>query len=189
MSPITHLLTGWLLANSAGLDRRERTIVTVGAVIPDIDGLGIVAEVLTRKTEHPLLWFSEYHHVLHNIGFAAVYSALVIALARRRARTALLACAAFHLHLFCDLVGARGPDGDQWPIPYLLPFSNACQLAWDGQWALNSWPNFLVTGAALVLTFYLAWVRGYSPIEMVSPKADSAFVRAIRNRFSAEANQ
>ncbi len=32
------------------------------------------------------------------------------------ARIPLLVLFSFHLHLLGDLVGARGPDGDQWPI-------------------------------------------------------------------------
>ena len=72
MSPVTHFLTGWVLANSVRLDRRGMAAVTVAAVIPDIDGIGIVAEVLTRHSSHPLLWFSEYHHALHSLAFAVV---------------------------------------------------------------------------------------------------------------------
>ena len=31
---------------------------------PDFDGLGVVAEILTRDRAQPLLWWSGYHHVL-----------------------------------------------------------------------------------------------------------------------------
>jgi len=31
--------------------------------------------------------------------------------------------------------------------------------------------------------FYLAWKRGYSPLEMVSGKVDEAFVETLRKRF------
>src|SRR5437016_4637804 len=41
MNPITHLLIGWCTACvHPGLDDRERTLVTLAAVVPDIDGLG-----------------------------------------------------------------------------------------------------------------------------------------------------
>ena len=63
MSPVTHFLTGWVLANAVDLNRRDRAIVTIAAVAPDVDGLGIVAEILTRHSQHPLLWFSDYHCV------------------------------------------------------------------------------------------------------------------------------
>ncbi len=184
MSPITHLLVGWAIANTAPLTSRDRALVTIAGVIPDVDGLGLVAEVLTRNAETPLEWWSRYHHVLgHNIAFAAVVAGAVVLLSARRGVTALLAFASFHLHLLGDLVGARGPEGHQWPIPYLLPFSDSWQLTWEGQWALNGWPNFVVTGVFLGLAFHLAWRRGFSPLEMVSRRADDAFVRSLRQRF------
>jgi len=63
MSPVTHFFAGWLLASvsPAGrlttLTRREKALVVAAAVAPDLDGLGIVPELLTRNTSHPLLWF------------------------------------------------------------------------------------------------------------------------------------
>lgn len=45
MSPVTHFLTGWVLANAADLNRRDRAVVTLAAVVPDADGLGVVAEI------------------------------------------------------------------------------------------------------------------------------------------------
>jgi hypothetical protein len=95
----------------------------------------------------------------------------------------LLVFISFHLHLLCDLIGARGPDGDQWPIPYLKPFSNALQLTWHGQWALNGWQNFLITGLFLVTTFWIAWKYAASPLELVSQPANQALARTLRQRF------
>lgn len=186
MSPVTHYLISWVVANSAKLERKERAIVTLAGVAPDLDGLGIVPEWLTRNSAHPLNWFSEYHHTLgHNLGFAIVVTGVSCLIASRgwQLRAALFACLTFHLHLFCDLIGARGPEGEQWAIPYLAPFSQAWQWSWHGQWALNAWPNFVITFAALGATFYLAWKRGFSPLEMFSRKADAIFVAALRNRF------
>jgi len=118
MSPVTHFLSGWVFANSVKLDRRDRAIVTLACVVPDIDGLGIIPEILTRNSVHPLLWFSLYHHSLHNLAFALVVAAVAFAIASRKWATGLLALLSFHVHLFEDLLGSRGPDGDQWPIPY-----------------------------------------------------------------------
>jgi inner membrane protein len=185
MSPVTHFLTGWILANSASLSRRERAIVTLAGVAPDVDGLGISVEYLTRNSHHPLEWFSKYHHSLHSLPFAMVVAIGAFALATQRFKTAGLAFLSFHIHLLEDLVGSRGPDGYQWPIPYLMPFSRACEWTWRGQWALNAWPNFAITIVLLVVTFYLAWKRGFSPLEMVSIKLDAAFVATLRARFPA----
>ena len=120
-------------------------MITLAGVIPDIDGLGIIPELLTRNSAHPLLWFSEYHHQLHNLAFGLLVTGVAFGLARQKWKTALLVLVSFHLHLFEDLIGARGPDGYQWPIPYLWPFSRGGGLVWSGQWALNAWPNFVIT--------------------------------------------
>jgi inner membrane protein len=185
MNPIEHLLIGWCIASIApSLDRRDRALVTAAAVIPDLDGLGMLVELPTRNTSHPLLWWSEYHHLLaHNLGAAIIVTLAAFALSHRRWLTASLACLAFHSHILGDLVGARGPDGYQWPIPYLLPFSRTPELVWNGQWALNAWQNFVITGAALTITLVLAYRRGTSPVGLLSPGADQRFVETLRARF------
>jgi inner membrane protein len=88
----------------------------------------------------------------------------------------------FHLHLHGDLVGSRGPDDYQWPIPYLYPFSDRWKLIWAGQWELNAWPNILITALLLAATIYIARKKGCSPIEMVSKRADAAFVSNLRRK-------
>jgi hypothetical protein len=184
MSPITHFLAGWVVANSANVTARDRALVTIAGVAPDIDALGLIAELATRNSENPLNWWSNYHHVLcHNLGFGLIITLLVFWLSVRRTAATLLALAVFHLHLLCDLVGSRGPEGYQWPIPYLLPFSGRLQLIWTGQWALNAWPNLFFTSILLGISFYLAWVRGYSPFECISKTADAALVSTLKKRF------
>jgi hypothetical protein len=170
-----------------GIGRRERAAIALAGAAPDIDGLGAIAEVLTKNSTPPLTWFSDYHHMLHNLLFALVVAGVALAVARRqRWLTAALALLSFHLHLLGDIVGARGPDGYGWPVLYLLPFSDWA-WTWAGQWPLNGWQNFAITGVSILLTFYLAWRRGFSPLEMVSPKADRAFVAALRARFPVPA--
>ena len=185
MSPITHFFMGWAVANSApSLGKRDRALVTWASVVPDLDGLGIIADRLTRNSSHPLNWWGDYHHTLgHNLGFVIVVVAIGAIFATQRVKTTLLVLLSFHLHLLADLAGARGPDGDQWPIPYLLPFSKQLQLTWSGQWALNGWPNFVITGVLIGMMFIFARQRGFSPLEIVSSKADAIFVRALRTRF------
>lgn len=95
----------------------------------------------------------------------------------------------FHLHLLGDLIGARGPDGEQWPIPYLSPFSTAWHWTWSGQWALNAWPNMAITASVIAFALWSAWKRGFSPLEMISARADRAFVAALRNRFPLPTNR
>jgi hypothetical protein len=191
MSPITHFFMGWAVANAVpSLSKRDRAFVTWASVVPDIDGLGIIAEKLTQNSRHPLYWWSDYHHVLgHNLGFALLVSTIAAIFVNQKIKTTLLVFLSFHLHLLADLVGARGPDGDQWPIPYLLPFSNRWQLTWSGQWALNAWPNEVITAVLIGIAIWLAWRRGFSPLEMFSAKADAAFVAALRNRFPLRSSE
>jgi hypothetical protein len=184
MSPFTHLFLSWLVAETApSLSPRERALVTLSGVIPDIDGAGVFVEMATRDSENPLLWFSQYHHLLHNALFGATVVAVAMLLSKKRALVGALSVVAFHLHLLCDIIGARGPDGAQWPIPYLLPFDSRIALAWEHQWSLNAWPNFLITGAAMIAIVCLARNRGYSIVSLVSKRADREFVEAIRRRF------
>jgi hypothetical protein len=49
MSPVTHFFTGWVFANCFDLKRRDRALVTLACVAPDVDGLGIIPELLTRN--------------------------------------------------------------------------------------------------------------------------------------------
>ena len=87
------------------------------------------------------------------------------------------------LQILIDLIGARGPEGDQWPIPYLYPYLKNLEFIWSGQWALNAWPNFVITIILMAITFYLAWKRGFSPLEMISNRANRVFVETFRKRF------
>jgi inner membrane protein len=96
---------------------------------------------------------------------------------------AALAFVAVHVHLLEDVAGAKGPDGDPWPIRYLWPVDDSRQWTWNGQWALDAWPNFLITAVLLSGTLYLAWRKGHSPVGIVSGSADAAFVAALRGRF------
>ncbi len=184
MHPTTHILTGWCLAElTPALSRREKTAIVVAAAIPDLDGFGMFLELATRDTARPLLWWTEYHHVLaHNLLFAALI-AVVFGAITRSVRAGVASFLAVHLHILCDLLGSRGPDEYQWPIPYLYPFRNEPQLVWSGQWHLNAWPNFVITAALLAVTLVLAWRRGYSVVGLISPRADRAFIGALRHRF------
>ena len=184
MNPITHLLVSWVIADSSDLEKKERLTVTLSGIIPDIDSFGIVVEQLTKESERPLLWWSDYHHVFgHNLGLGILVAIVVFIIANQKWKTMGLAILCFHLHLLFDIIGAKGPDGYQWPIPYLLPFSDSIQLTWKYQWEINAWPNFVITTAAIIMVFYNAWKHGYSIIEIFSKKIDRAFVKTLQNRF------
>ena len=100
MSPITHFLISWDLADLIPLERKDRALVTFAGVIPDLDGLGAIPELLTRNSAHPLFWYADYHHILgHNLLFGLLVALGSLALAKKRWQTGLLAFLIFHLHL------------------------------------------------------------------------------------------
>src|SRR5712691_7605597 len=131
MSPVTHFLKGWVFANCVQLDRKDRALVTLASVAPDADGLGIIAELLTRNSSHPLLWFSRYHHSLHTLVFALVIAAVSFGLAKQKWKTGLLALLSFHLHPLRRLPGLARP---RWlsmadSVPEALLFKAATYVA------------------------------------------------------------
>lgn len=181
MSPVTHALVGWLVGEAAPISRRASAWTLIAGVAPDLDGVGIVAEFATRTWDESLTWYTDYHRVLcHNLPFTAVVAGLAAAHCRSW-RAGLAVLISGHLHLLGDVLGSRGPEGRIWGVPYLP----SVDLAWAGQWELNAWPNVVLTLAALAVTFRLAWKRGYSPLGVVSAKADAGLVTALRRRFGA----
>jgi inner membrane protein len=154
------------------------------SIAPDIDGAGLLLDFFGPHQVQTLEWWSKYHHILgHNMGFGLFLTITAFALAKRRWLVSFLVMVSFHLHLVGDLLGSKGSDGYQWPIPYLLPFSDAWQWIWAGQWQLNAWPNFVVTGVVALHMFYIAWKKGVSPLEIISSKANASFVDTLRRRF------
>ena len=187
MSPITHLRVGWTVANSADLNRRERAMVTAAGVIPDLDGFGIIAELLTKNSSKPLLWWSGYHHVLgHNLGFCLFCVFLALFFTKQRMKVGLLVFLSFYLHLICDVIGAKGPDGEQWSIPYFLPFSDSWRVTWEHQWGVNAWPNVLLTAVLILPSVFLTIRREFSLLGLISTKADRAVVKTLRDRFPSK---
>lgn len=189
MSPITHLLLSWSAASTFALDRKDRALVTVAGIAPDIDGIGLLWDLTSYQTGQPLALWIRFHHVLgHNITFGVILAIITFIFATRRVAACIAVFSVFHLHLVCDLLGARGPD-EIWSIPYLLPFSNSWDFVWSKQWPLNSWQNFTITIGSIVFVFYQGWKHGISPLELVSQRANDSFVSAIRARLGIQINK
>ncbi|HJU83527.1 MAG TPA: metal-dependent hydrolase [Holophagaceae bacterium] len=186
MSPGAHLLASWILADRFEPEQQGRRLVALVGVIPDLDGLGVVADVLDHgRTEY----YATYHHLLgHNLLFGLLVSGLAALLARRgRGRVFALALLAFHFHLLFDLMGSRGADGYQWPIPYLVPLMPKVELAWRHQWLFNGWQNLVILGALLVWAFLLAARNRRSLIEVISPGLEREVFKAVNQRWGVRA--
>ncbi|WNG26479.1 hypothetical protein F0U62_22485 [Cystobacter fuscus] len=172
MNPIVHAELSWLMSQALP-ERRDRILVTLAGLSPDLDGLSLLGGVDM---------YGRYHHVLsHGYVGALAVAAVCTALARRRGAVALLSLAAFHLHLLCDLVGS----GPGWPLHYFWPTSMR-EWFWEGQWDLASWQNSLIGMAATAacLACALRWRR--TIVEVFSVRWDAEVTRALRARFLGE---
>src|SRR5437867_13326412 len=99
MHPFTQALIGWTVANVVPLSRRDRAIVMVASVIPDINGLRVLIDLATSHSTNPTQ-----------------------------------------------------------------------QLTWRGQWALNAWPNFLLTGMLLAAIFTWPGNTVTPPLKFFPPR-------------------
>jgi len=183
MSPITHFLASWTLAESATQNRRERLWICLAGLAPDLDGLGLLIDLKNQAfSPYVSQYYARYHHFLLHGLFGALLMVAVARLASvRRVKALLLVFLSFHLHLLCDLVGARGPAVyDIWVIHYLGPFTRNWTFSWSHQWPLNGWPNFLITILLLCWIVAQAIRRGASPISLFSQKWDAVVVGTFR---------
>jgi hypothetical protein len=193
MSPITHFLASWAVAEACTTDERERLWICLAGVAPDVDGLGIAVDLTNEMlARQPTQLYQTYHHFLfHGLFGALVTVAIARAFGVRRLWALLLVFLSFHLHLICDFVGARSPERcDVWVIRYLGPFTYKWTFWWSHQWPLNGWQNFLITIALLVWTFARAIRNGASPVSLFSQKCDSILVGTLRQwRVQIRANR
>jgi membrane-bound metal-dependent hydrolase YbcI (DUF457 family) len=186
MHVITHFLTGWAATLPLDVEPRDRNLIAAAAVVPDLDGLVVVADLAQGKALDSCDLYATYHHLLcHNLPFAMAAALALGALGRRTGLVGLVSLAMIHIHFLADLVGSAGPEGSIWAIPYLAPFSDAWTVAVSWQWALNGWPNIAFTVGLLVISLRAAWSRGHSPIGVFSRRADQAMVATLRNRFGS----
>ena len=170
MNPITHGLIGWTGAQAMGFSCRDRGLLTLASILPDLDGLGLPIEIISQGQ---LTWYSSWHHqVTHNLLASIIVTLILFPRAVSSWRAGAGIFLAFHLHLLCDLVGSKGPDGAPWPLHYFVPFASE-----------NAWPNLLLTLVLLARTLYLAWREGFSPLRCLSERVDTVFVTALRQRF------
>jgi ABC-type cobalamin transport system permease subunit len=172
VNPIVHAELSWL-GTFRLAQRRDRLLVTLAGVLPDLDGLTLLfgEEV-----------YGKWHHVVtHGVVAAVLITAVLTAFARERLRVAALAFAMFHLHLLCDLAGS----GPGWPITYPWPFSLR-ELSWSGQWNLASWQNTLIGLGATLGVLGCAVPLKRTMVELFSARADAKVVGAVRARWGAK---
>lgn len=185
MTPGAHFLASWICATSLPLERHERRLVTLAGVAPDLDGLGVAADLISRgRTD----WYGTWHHLLcHNLVFAILFSVLAVALVKgHRPRAFLAAFLMAHSHFFLDLIGSKGRDGDLWPIPYLVPISRDLELTWRGAWYLDGWQNLVFLTGCFAIALALAVKQRRSFIEVVSYRLDRELQFAVSRRWPGQ---
>ena len=188
MSPETHLLASWIIAAKTTDNPRDCRLVTLAGILPDADGLGLIADVVTGwMGRRPTQFYAHYHHYLLHGGLGGILIAVLMAcFARHRLRVALLALLVFHLHLLCDFVGSRGPaPEDLWPIFYFGPFDKDPMWVWKGQWRLDGWFNRWLTVALFLWALWLPVRLGHSVVGVFNRRADQAVVGVLRKWHNA----
>lgn len=172
MNPLVHGELSWLVAHRLS-HRRDRLLVTLAGVLPDLDGLSLLGgEAL----------YGRWHHVLtHGVFSAVVISGLLALFARQRWVVFGLGLVAFHLHLLCDLAGS----GPGWPIEYLWPLDGR-EWSWRGQWDLASWQNSVIGLGATLAVLACALTVKRTMVELFSLSADAAVVTTLRRRFAKQ---
>lgn len=194
MSPITHYLASWVIADRAVEHDRDKFLIALAGILPDIDSLGIALDLANKALGRPETdFYATYHRLLFHGGVGCLFLALAVsvaALARNRPRVFGMALITTHLHLLFDFVGSRGPTPDEvWPIWYAAPFSQTvARFYWPGQWALNAWPNVLLTVLLLAYAFWLTWRHASSPISYFAPRVHNVLVETLRHRFGTPEN-
>jgi hypothetical protein len=169
VNPIVHAELSWL-GTFRLAQRRDRLLVTLAGVLPDLDGLTLLFGEEA---------YGKWHHVVtHGVVAAGLLTAGLTVFAHQRLRVAALAFAMFHLHLLCDLAGS----GPGWPITYLWPLSMQ-ELSWSGQWNLASWQNTVIGLSATLAVLACAVPLGRTMVELFSKAADAKVVGAMRARF------
>ena len=183
MSPITHFLVGWTALEKYQTSRRDKALVVLAGLAPDLDGLGIVVDFATRAFGLPETdYYQSFHRMYgHGVAAAIVIAAIAGAFGTRRLLVGLCAFLSVHLHFLCDLLGSRGstPE-DIWGIYYFAPFTTAYEVSWAGQWPLVGWQNMAISAALLAIVMVRASAVGYSPLGLLSERADAAFVATLR---------
>ena len=182
MSPITHFLVSWVALEQLQASRRDKALVVLAGIAPDLDGLGIVVDFATKtlglvETDY----YQSFHRMYgHGLPAALVIAAVVSMLGIRRYWVAFWAFVSVHLHFLCDLLGSRGTTAeDIWGIYYFAPLTTKYELSWATQWPLVGWQNMVLTAVLLGIMMKRATILGYSPVGLFSASADAIFVSTL----------
>jgi len=140
---LTHIGLSWIVANIGAASSRDRWLIVLTGVVPDLDGIGILWD---REA-----YLSMHRAAGHSLAFGLVLIAIAVLGADTGWATAPRVALSFHLHLLLDVVGTGGP-----PIRYLWPVSDR-GWSYEGHWVLASWQNAAVMILTLLGVAAVAW--------------------------------
>ncbi len=185
----SHLIITWFAADAAGLDApRERRIVALSGLAPDIDVLAYIGAIFYFGFDKDLafehVWEVFHHRYTHGFGFVLLTGVVAYLIARhgrgkeghrRAVAVAALSMAASMIHVFCDVIGG----GPTWPVYPLWPMSDfGWTVSWS--WTLADWPNNLILFSCLAGMMIYGRLSGHSPLEAINYDLDRWFVKVLQ---------
>ncbi|MHC4821101.1 MAG: metal-dependent hydrolase [Planctomycetota bacterium] len=178
-----HLFLSYLLPGTSLRERRDRVIVTLAGLGPDVD-----APILLAMGEDA---FVKYHHDwTHHLAGAFAAFGLALLFGKKRWACAGWAAAAWCLHLLLDMIGAgdRSPGHPfEYRLPLFWPFGGREFEPFAFAWPLNSWQNAAIMVAAIVAMGWMGVRHRRTVLEVLSPRADRAVVTVLLRRFGRSA--
>ena len=163
MSPISHLLIAWIVANVFSLDLKERRFCLIMGVIADIDGVFIL---FSQDL------FIQYHHTLgHWLVFGIPLALIFTLLSENKKRSFGAYSLAFSLHLIADIVGS------DWSVHPFMPLLNTGFSAYP---TLSVEMIYFVINPAVFLvvvliSLFILFKHRRTPLEFVWKKWDRVF--------------
>jgi membrane-bound metal-dependent hydrolase YbcI (DUF457 family) len=179
MSPLYHLQAGAFIANARKYNLRERRLIMLAALAPDLDGIFFFSSDL---------WGRFHHTFSHNI-FSMLLVSLVLALINRARRLELFAACAVSaiLQIFIDVV----TNDLTWPQKFLRPLTDRqISIGQLTDWKyLNSfqvyWVQGLLMAAILIGTVVLYKRTGRTFLELISSRLDKFLTDFVVLFFTA----
>jgi hypothetical protein len=163
MSPLTHLLIAWIVANIFSLNLKERRFCMIMGVIADIDG------VFTLFSQD---LFIKYHHTLgHWLVFGIPLALIFTVLSENKKSSFGAYSLAFSLHLIADIVGSG------WQVHPFMPLVNTGFSAYPtlSVEMIYSVINPAVFIGVVLISLYILFKQRRTPLEFVSKRWDRVF--------------
>jgi membrane-bound metal-dependent hydrolase YbcI (DUF457 family) len=164
-------MIGWMVSSPLRT-KKERLVVTLASILPDIDGAGILISL-----DH----YGRYHHIFgHNIFTGLIFAVISSMLFKEKLKIFLLSFMAFNTHVVGDLLGS----GAAWGIPYLWPINKTIyDFSPPFQWELDSWQNLVATALCIIGIIIIGLKKNRTIIELFSTKADGEVVAVLHKWF------